>query len=195
MTHELQSTLEATGIESRTLRNHIPCRAHDIQLDLGMFMSCLGVKGCTKSWEAHERDSQFGEDESSDIGKSQRLRKEGNARMNKVSAISVGLAKIIGKVCISRYFESPEIDLHIAENACCIDYTDTWSSKQIHWLLKKLMSALQYYLCIMWRQDVIRQWRCLSEPTHYENSPASGSKIHYSAITGHSSQHRINGHF
>jgi hypothetical protein len=31
-----------------------------------------------------------------------------------------GFAKNIEKVCISRYFESPEIDLHIVENACCI---------------------------------------------------------------------------
>jgi len=47
-----------------------------------------------------------------------------------------GLANIIEKVCISWYFESPETDLHIAENACYIDYTDTWSSKRVHCLLK-----------------------------------------------------------
>jgi len=85
-----------------------------------------------QSWEAHERDQQFGENESRDIGKSQRLRKEGNARINKVSAIRPGLAKIIEKVCISTCFESPETDLHIAENACCIDYADTWSAKPVH---------------------------------------------------------------
>jgi len=33
-----------------------------------------------------------------DIGKSQRLRKEGNARINKVSAMKPGIAKIIEKV-------------------------------------------------------------------------------------------------
>jgi len=43
-----------------------------------------------------------------------------------------GFAKIIEKVLISRYFESAETDLHIAENACCIDYTDTWFSKRVH---------------------------------------------------------------
>jgi hypothetical protein len=75
--------------------------AHVIQLALGAFMSSLGVKCRTKSWEAHERDQQFGENESIDIGKSQRLRKEGNARINKVSAMRPGLAKIIEKVCIS----------------------------------------------------------------------------------------------
>jgi len=75
--------------------------AHVIQLALGAFMSSLGVNGRTKSWEAHERDQQFGENESIDIGKSQRLQKEGNARINKVSAMRPGLAKIIEKVRIS----------------------------------------------------------------------------------------------
>jgi len=75
--------------------------AHVIQLALGAFISSLGVKGRTKSWEAHERDQQFGENESMEIGKSQRLRKEGNARINKVSAMKPGLAKIIEKVRIS----------------------------------------------------------------------------------------------
>jgi len=95
-------------------------------------MSSLGVKGRTKSWEAHERDQQFGENESTDIGKSQRLRKEGNARINKVSAMRPGLAKIIEKVCISTYFECAETDLQIAENTCCIGYADTWSPKRVH---------------------------------------------------------------
>jgi len=106
--------------------------AHVIQLALGEFMNSLGVKCRTKSWEAHERAQQFGENERTDIGKSQRLRKEGNARINKVLAMRSGLAKIIEKVCISTYFESAETDLYIAENACCIDYTDTWSSKQVY---------------------------------------------------------------
>jgi len=101
MTRELQSTLEISGIEWPALRNHIPCIAHVIQLALGVFMSSLGVKDRTKSWEAQERDQQFGENESIDIGKSQRLRKEGNARINKVSAMRPGLGKIIEKVCIS----------------------------------------------------------------------------------------------
>jgi hypothetical protein len=74
--------------------------AHIIQLALGEFMSTLGVKGRTKSWEPHECDQQFGENESTDIGKSQRLPKEGNARINNVSSMGPGLAKIIEKVCI-----------------------------------------------------------------------------------------------
>jgi hypothetical protein len=64
-------------------------------------MSSLGLKGCTKSWEAHEHDQQFGENDCIDIAKSQRLRKEGNARINKVSARRPGVAKIIEKVHIS----------------------------------------------------------------------------------------------
>jgi hypothetical protein len=101
MTCELQSTLEASGIEWPALRNHIPYMAHVIQLALGAFISSLGVKDYTKSWGAHEHDQQFGENDSLDIGKSQRLRKEGNARINMVSAMRLGLAKIIEKVRIS----------------------------------------------------------------------------------------------
>jgi hypothetical protein len=68
---------------------------HLIQLASGAFTSSQGVKSRTKSWEAHERNQQFGENESIDIGKTQRLRKVGNARINKVSAMRRGLAKII----------------------------------------------------------------------------------------------------
>jgi len=134
MTRELQSTLEAFGIEWPTLMNHIPCMAHVIQLAVGAFMSSLSVKGRTRSWQAHEHNEQFGENESIDIGNSQRLRKEGKDRINKVLAMKPGLAKIIDKVCISWYFESAETDLHIAENASRIDYANTWLSKRAHWL-------------------------------------------------------------
>jgi hypothetical protein len=122
---ELQTTLAACTIEWPALRNHIPWVAHIIQLALGAFMSSLGVKGRNKSWEAHERDQQFGENESTDIEKSQRLEKGGNARINKVWAIRPGLAKKSEKVRISTYYESAETDLHIAENAYWIDYADT----------------------------------------------------------------------
>jgi len=134
MTRELQSTFEASAIHWPALRNHIPCMVHITQLALGAFMSSLGVNGRNKSWEAHERDQQFGENESIHIGKSQGLRKEGNARIDKVSAMEPGLAKRIENVRISWYFESAEIDLHIAEDACRIDYADTWLSEQVHWL-------------------------------------------------------------
>jgi hypothetical protein len=75
--------------------------AHVIQLAVSAFMSSLGVKGRPKSWEAHEHDLQFGENESIDIGKSPRLRKKDNVRINTVSAMRLGLAKIIEKVLIS----------------------------------------------------------------------------------------------
>ena len=133
MTRELQSTLQASGTWSPAMRTHIPCMALLIQLALGAFISNLGVKGCAKSWEAHERNQQLGENESTNIGKIQRLRKEGNVRIRKVLAMWPSLAKIIDKVHISRHFERSETDLHIAENACCIDYADTWSSKRVHW--------------------------------------------------------------
>jgi len=101
MTLELQSTLEASGIAWPALRNQIPCMAHVIQLALGAFTRSLSVNGRTKSWEAHECDQQIGDNESTDIGKSQRLRKEANARINKVSAMRPGLPKINEKVHIS----------------------------------------------------------------------------------------------
>jgi len=106
--------------------------ANVIQLALGEFMNSLGVKGRTKSWEAHEHYQQFGENENKHIGQSQRLRKEGNARINKVSAMKPGLAKIIEKVCISRYSENSETNYHIAANASCVDCVDTWSSKRVY---------------------------------------------------------------
>jgi len=133
---ELQSTLEASGIEWPALRNHIPGMAHVIQLAWSAFISSLDVKGRTKCWEAHERNQQFGDNESIDIGKSQRLRKGDNVRINKVSAMKSGLAKIIEKVRIWWYFESPETDLHIAKNACGNDYADTRLLKRVHWLSK-----------------------------------------------------------
>jgi len=120
MTRELQSTPQASGVEWPASSNHMPCMAHVIQLAIGAFMSSLGVKGRTKLWEAHERDQQFGENASTHIGKSQRLRKEGNARINMVSAMKPGLAKIFEKVRISRYSENSETNHHIAATASCV---------------------------------------------------------------------------
>jgi hypothetical protein len=74
---------------------------HVIQLALDTFMHSHGVKGCTKSWEAHERNQQFGENEIIDNGKRQTLRKEDNACIYKVSAMRPGFAKIFEKVHIS----------------------------------------------------------------------------------------------
>jgi hypothetical protein len=77
MPRELQSTLDTFGITWPALSNQIPCRAHVVHLALGTFMNRLGVDSCTKSWEADERDLQFGENVTAEIGKSQRLQKEG----------------------------------------------------------------------------------------------------------------------
>jgi len=149
MTRELQSTLQPSGIKWPALRNHVPCMAHVIQLALGAFMSSLGVKGHTKLWEAHEHDQQFGENEITHIGKSQRLWTEGNARINKVSAIKPGLAKIIEKVHISWYTENSETNYHIAANATCVDDVDTLSSKVVYWLSKSQSTnrSPSYYRC------------------------------------------------
>jgi hypothetical protein len=79
MTCELQSALEAAGIEWPALRNHKPFMAHIIQLVLSALKNTLGVKGRDKSYEVHECNQQFGETEPIDLEKSHRLRKEGNA--------------------------------------------------------------------------------------------------------------------
>jgi len=102
---KLQSNLEASGIEWPAWGNQIPCMAHVIQLPIGVSISSPGIQGPTKSWEAHERNQQFGENESRDIGKSQILPKEGNARINKVLAMWPGVAKIIEKVRNSRIWK------------------------------------------------------------------------------------------
>jgi len=134
VTSKVQSTLQASGIEWPILRNHIPHMAHSIQLAVVTFISNLGLKGRTKSWEAHEGDQQVRENESTGIGNSQRLRKEANARINRVSAMRPGLTNIIEKLRISIDFESPKTDNHSAESACFVDYADTWLSKRVHLL-------------------------------------------------------------
>jgi len=149
MTRELQSLLEASGIAWCALRNHIPWMAHIIQLCLGAIISSLSVQGHTKSWESHECYEQSGENESTDIGKSHRLRKEGNARISKVSAITPGFAKIIQNVCIWRHLSRHVTDRHIAETACCIDYADTWSLNR-GWRLRnkqRTNHTMHYYGC------------------------------------------------
>jgi len=95
-------------------------------------MSSLGLKGSTQSLKAHERDRQFGVNEMIDIAMCLRLPKEGNDRINPVSAMRAVLAKIVEKVHISTYFECAATNHQIEENACYIDYADTRSSKQVH---------------------------------------------------------------
>jgi len=190
MTHELQSTLEPSAIQWPALWHHLPCMAYIIQLALGSFMTSNRVKGRTKSSEAHERHQQFGENESIDIGNSQRFQKEGNARINTVSAMKPGLAKIFEKVRISWYFGSPEIDLHIAENACSIDYADTGSSKRVDWLSKSQSShcgTTDYGCEDMVELDTGVDRACLPiMGTHMRVAPKS--KIHWLPATFHNSR-------
>jgi len=189
MTRELQSTLEVSAIKWPALRNHIPCMAHVMPLAFGAFTSSLGVKGRTKSWEAHARDQHCRENNRIDIGNSQRLRKQGNARINRVSAMRPGLAKIIEKVSISWYFERPETDLHIAENACCINYADTWLPKQVCWLLKSqsLPCGTSDYGC----EDMVELHTGVGRAhlpiTGIHMRVASKSKIQWIPATSHNS--------
>lgn len=94
-----QEMLASEGVEWSALRNHIPCMAHVIQLCLGAFMKSLGVKGRTKTWEANERDEQFGENEAEPATTAKKLQKIGSARIRKVTAMKPGLSKVIEKVC------------------------------------------------------------------------------------------------
>lgn len=64
-------------------------------------MSSPIIKGHTTSWETYEHDQQCGEYGSMDLGESERLTKEGNAIVNKVSAMCSASAKIIEKELIS----------------------------------------------------------------------------------------------
>jgi len=63
-----------------------------------------------------------------------------------------GLAKLIEKVHISSYFESPDTDLHVAENTFCVDCDDTLSLKWVHGLSKSQSQPCGtiYYGCDDW---------------------------------------------
>jgi hypothetical protein len=56
-----------------------------------------------------------------------------------------GLAEIIEKARNSTYFECPETDLQLAENACSVDYSDTWCSTQVQGWVKSAKSRSEYY--------------------------------------------------
>jgi len=68
MTREQESTLDASSMLWPGIGNDVPRMAHVIQQALGVFKSSLEQKPRTKSWEAHERNQQFGENKSTDIG-------------------------------------------------------------------------------------------------------------------------------
>ena len=59
--------------------------------------------------------------------------------------------------------------------------------------LKKPLSTSRYYPFWMWRHVGIGHWSCLCEPTDYESSRVSGSRIQNTVTSSHSSQHRMNG--
>ena len=186
MAWELQSSLEASGIEWPAWRNHIPCMAHVIQLALGSFISCLAVNGFTRSWEGHERNHQLGENERIYIGKSQRIRQEGHVQMNKMLAIKSVLVKIIWE---SMYFVIFWKSWNwISYTRECVLYWLRWHLlvEMCSVTVKKRHSTSGYYILCMWRYIGIRNLTSFSKPTNYKNSPVSGSRIQNSAITGNS---------
>ena len=107
--------------------------------------------------------------------------------------MKAGLTKIIEKVCILWYFGSPEIDLHIAENACCIGCAHTWSSKRVHWLAKSQCSHCGttnygYEDTVVSNSGVARA-RLPTTGIH----TSSGSKIQNTLITDHLSHLKMSG--
>jgi len=91
------------------------------------------------------------------------------------------------KVRISRYFGSPETDLHIAENAWCIDYTDTWLSKWVDWLSKSPSTNLctTYYGCESTVEfDIGVAWASLPIPRIHPHM-SQESKIQWLPATLH----------
>jgi len=73
---------------------------------IGMVMSSVSVHSQSMFWKAHKHNQKLGENESTDIGKNESLRKEGNARINKVLAMRQGCSKNTEKVRILRSFDS-----------------------------------------------------------------------------------------
>jgi hypothetical protein len=95
MTHDLNPTLQVSGIKWPVCRNHIPCITHVIQPTFGAFMCCLSVKCHTKSWQAHDNRKEFAENANIDIGNSQRLQNEAIGSINVVSDMRSVLRKNI----------------------------------------------------------------------------------------------------
>jgi hypothetical protein len=56
----------------------------------------------------------------------------------------------------------------------------------------KRMSASRFFRLWIWRHVRSLHWRCLTSPSDYGNSHASGFKIPNTVISGHSSQHKMN---
>jgi len=102
-----------------------------------------------------------------------------------VPAMRPGLAKIIEKVRNRRHFEWPETDLHVAENACCIDYFDTQSVQQVHWVSKSQSTnrSTTYHGCEnTGESDTADAWE--SQPiTRIHPQVAQRSKIPWSPTT------------
>jgi len=132
MSAKLPPFREALAIEWPAFSYHIPCMVYIIQLLFSAFLSILKVNDHTKTWDGNKHYKQFEENEGTDLGKRQRHRNKGNARVDKVSAMRSGLGKIIEKVHTLRNFGSPETDHRIATNVCGIVYVDTWSLKRVH---------------------------------------------------------------
>jgi hypothetical protein len=95
ITLKLQATRECSGIKWPALQNHLSCIADVIQLDFVAFMGRLSVKGSHISGEPPQRYQHCRDNQTTDIGNSQSLRKEGHARTNKAPAVMPRLVIVI----------------------------------------------------------------------------------------------------
>jgi len=191
-TWEPQSPVKCSVIAMRAFLNQNRRMAEAIQLVRGTLMRSVGVQGRIKFWGANQCDQQFGENRSSDIGKSQRLPKEGNVRITKMLAMWPHMAKLIEKVPIWRNIESPETDLHIAVNGCSIDYAGTGSLKQVHSLSKcQITSHITTNNGCENMQKFITGAASVSLPIMLVH-PQVGKSIQNLVLTTHSSHHMLN---
>lgn len=133
ITPELSSTIQPCELMWRCIeKSHTMYGAHHSAF-FGWIQEQSWCNRPRISCEAHVREQQFLDYEIKRHGNIQRHRKEGNVKVNLMSAIRPGLAKIIVNVSIWTYFDSHETDLEIAANAHWIDYTDPCPSKRVHW--------------------------------------------------------------
>jgi len=135
MAHEPQLTLGAFGIHSPWFWNLIPSMEHVIQPAQGAFMTSLGVKRCTKSWEAWAQSPIWREWKCRHWEESKTL-KRGQCKNQSGVGHETRFSKDNWESMYFKIFWKSWNDLDIAESACSIDYADTWLTKRVHWLSK-----------------------------------------------------------
>jgi len=190
MTCELQSTLEASAIEWPALGNNIPSMAHIMQLALSAIRSSLGVQGHTKSWQAHELNQPYGENEAGHWQGS-KTTKWGQCSNQQAVGYETRFSKDNWESMYFKLFWKSWNGPSYSRE--CLLYWLRWHLVVENSLLdvNKPESPSWCYLVRMWSQAGSRHCCWLSEPPDYENSLTSGSRNQNPVSTSHSSQHRM----